>query len=48
MYRFIAGDFRDFIKACPKDEFSLPNIGMLINAITGHSMFSFVDDLWLQ
>lgn len=28
---------------CPKDEFSLPNINMLLGATIGHSMFSFSD-----
>lgn len=37
-------EFRDLNKACPKDEFSLPNIDMLVDAIVGHSMCSFLDD----
>lgn len=35
--------FRDLNKACSKDEFPLPNIDMLVDTTTGHSMFSFVD-----
>ena len=29
--------------ACPKDEFPLPNMDMLIDLATGHAMFSFMD-----
>jgi len=30
-------------KACLKDEFSLPNIDLLVDSATGNSMFSFMD-----
>ena len=30
-------------KACPKDEFPLPNMDMLIDSAVGHAMFSFMD-----
>ena len=36
-------DFQNLNKACPKDEFPLPNMDMLIDSTTGHAMFSFMD-----
>ena len=36
-------DFRDLNKACLKDDFPLPNIDILIDATSGHEMFSFMD-----
>ena len=36
-------DFRNLNKACPKDEFPLLNMDMLIDSTTGHAMFSFMD-----
>ena len=36
-------DFRDLNKACPKDDFPLPHIDMLVDSTVGHSMFSFMD-----
>ena len=36
-------DFRNLNKACPKDEFPLPNMDMLIDSATEHAMFSFID-----
>ena len=36
-------DYRDLNRACPKDEFPLPNIDTLIDATAGHEMFSFMD-----
>ena len=33
----------DFRKACPKNEFSLPNMNLLIDSAAGHTMFSFMD-----
>ncbi|EOY03309.1 H0502G05.11 protein [Theobroma cacao] len=36
-------DFRDLNKACPKDDFPLPNIDTLVDATVGHEMFSFMD-----
>ena len=35
--------FWNLNKACPKDEFPLPNMDMLIDSATGHAMFSFMD-----
>ena len=32
-------DFRNLNKACPKDEFPLPNIDLLVDSTTGSSMF---------
>ena len=36
-------DFCNLNKACPKDEFPLPNIDLLVDSIAGSSMFSFMD-----
>ena len=36
-------DFHNLNKACPKDEFPLPNIDLLVDSATGSSMFSFMD-----
>jgi hypothetical protein len=36
-------DFRNLNKACPKDEFPLPNMDLLIDSAAGHGMFSFMD-----
>ena len=36
-------DFRNLNKACPKDEFPLPNIDLLLDSATGNSIFSFMD-----
>ena len=36
-------DFRNLNKACPKDEFPLPSMDMLIDSAAGHAMFSFMD-----
>ena len=36
-------DFCNLNKACPKDEFPLPNIDLLVDSATGSSMFSFMD-----
>ena len=33
----------DFNKACPKDDFLLPNLDMLVDTITNHEMFLFMD-----
>ena len=37
-------DFQNLNKACPKDEFPLPNMEMFIDSATRHAMFSFLDD----
>uniref|UniRef100_A0A2N9HCW8 Integrase catalytic domain-containing protein n=1 Tax=Fagus sylvatica TaxID=28930 RepID=A0A2N9HCW8_FAGSY len=36
-------DFHNLNKACPKDEFPLPNMDLLIDSAAGHAMFSFMD-----
>ena len=36
-------DFRNLNKACPKNEFPLPNIDLLEDSTAGSSMFSFMD-----
>ena len=37
-------DFRDLNKACPKDDFPLPHIDVLVDNITGSALMSFMDD----
>jgi len=36
-------DFCNLNKACPKDEFPLPNVDLLVDSTVGNSMFSFMD-----
>ena len=36
-------DYTDLNEACPKDNFPLPRIDHIIDALTGHGMFSFLD-----
>ena len=36
-------DFRNLNKTCPKDEFPLPNIDLLVDSAAGSFMFSFMD-----
>ena len=36
-------DFRNLNKACPKDEFPLSNMDLLIDFAAGNAMFSFMD-----
>ena len=36
-------DFWELNKACPKDEFPLPNVDILVDAVAGHKRFSFMD-----
>ncbi|KAG9442384.1 hypothetical protein H6P81_018238 [Aristolochia fimbriata] len=36
-------DFRDLNKACPKDDFPLPIIELMVDATTGHEALSFMD-----
>ena len=36
-------DFCNLNKACPKDEFPLPNIDLLVDSVAGSLMFSFID-----
>lgn len=36
-------DFTDLNKACPKDSFPLPIIGMFVDSTTGHELLSFMD-----
>ena len=36
-------DFRNLNKACPKNEFPLPNINLLVDSAARSSMFSFMD-----
>jgi len=35
-------DFKDLNKACPKDDFPLPNIDMIIDSLAGYEMLSFM------
>ena len=36
-------DFRNLNRVCPKDEFPLPNMDLLIDFAVGNVMFSFMD-----
>ena len=36
-------DFRDLNKACPKDDFPLPHIDVLVDITTGSELMSFMD-----
>jgi len=36
-------NFHDINNACPKDDFPLLNIDMIIDSIAGHNMLSFID-----
>ena len=36
-------DFSNLNKACPKEEFPLPNMDLLVDSATGSAMFSFMD-----
>jgi hypothetical protein len=36
-------DFRDLNKACPKDDFPLPKIDLIMDQTTGHEMLSLMD-----
>ena len=37
-------DFRNLNRACPKDEFPLPYMDLLIDSAVGSTMFSFMDE----
>ena len=39
----ICTDFRDLNKACPKDDFPLPKIDMIVDLTTGHKILSLMD-----
>lgn len=36
-------EFHDLNKACPKDDFPLPNIDILVNNTMGYEMLSLMD-----
>ena len=36
-------DFRDLNKACPKNDFPLPNIELMVDVTIGHKVLSFMD-----
>ena len=36
-------DFHNLNKACPKDEFPLPNVDLLVDSVAGSFMFPFID-----
>lgn len=42
----ICTDFKDLIKACPKVDFPLPNIDMIVDLIAGNEMLSLMDDFF--
>jgi hypothetical protein len=37
-------DFRDLNRACPNDDFSLPNTELMVDSTIGHEALSFMDD----
>ena len=39
----VCDDYKDLNQACPKDDFPLSKIDLLVDATAGHHMFSFVD-----
>ena len=39
----VCTDFRDLNKACPKDDFPLPNIDMIVDMTVGYEMYSLMD-----
>lgn len=39
----VCTNFRDLNKACPKDDFLLPNIDIIVDLSAGHEMFSLMD-----
>ena len=36
-------DFRDLNKTCPKDDFPLPHIDVIVDSATSSVMYSFID-----
>ena len=36
-------DFRDLNKVCPKDDFPLPHIDVIVGSTTSSAMYSFMD-----
>ena len=36
-------DFRDLNKACPKDDFPLPHIDVIVDSTASSAMYSFMD-----
>ena len=41
--RRICVDFTDLNKACPKDNYPLPHIDLLVHSTMGHQLRSFMD-----
>ena len=39
----VCTDFRDLNLACPKDDFPLPNIDMIMDMTAGYEMYSLMD-----
>ena len=42
----VCTDFRDVNKACPKDDFPLPNIDMIVDMTTGYEIYSLIDSFF--
>lgn len=42
----VCTDFRDLNKACPKDDFPLPNIDMIVDLTVGYEMYSLMDGFY--
>ena len=42
-------DFRDINRACPKDDFPLPNIDMIVDMTVGYEIYSLMDGFfWIK
>ena len=39
----VCTDFRDVNRACPKDDFPLPNIDMIVDMTVGYQIYSLID-----
>ena len=37
-------DFRDLNKGCPKDDFPLPHIDVIVDSAASNTMYSFMDE----
>ena len=45
MGRLVSVDFRDLNKACPKDDFPLPHMNVIVDNTIGSALMSFMDGL---
>lgn len=42
----VCTNFRDLNKACPKDDFPLPNIDMIVDITVGYEIYSLMDGFY--